>query len=267
MAGDGRVTIDRDGPVAILTLDRPERKNALAGAMRQELLSHLEVICADGAIGAIVIRGAGDAFCAGADLQALTTLFDDPNGAERFAAWLDVSAELILYLTSRVTQPTLAAIAGPAIGAGLGLALACDYRLAAESASFMTGFARIGFAPDWGATYFLPRRVGGARALDLSLRSPRLGAMEALAIGLVDEVAPADRHAERWRERARAWADVPEPARSAMVAALRHVDRDALARALGAERERQLECFCSPAARRRVAARLESMRKSHADPR
>ena len=225
MRDEGRVTIDREGAVAILTLERPARRNALAGTMREQLASHLQVIADDPAIGAIVLRGAGEAFCSGTDLQHLAALADEPDGDQVLAGMLDVDAEVVLRLACEVRKPTLAAINGAAVGAGLGLALACDYRLCSENSRLSTGFARAGLGPDWGASYFLPRRVGRSRALDLMLRSPQLGAMEALAIGLVDEVAPAARHEQRWRDHARSWAELAPLARDAILATMRKVDR------------------------------------------
>lgn len=253
---DGRVTIDRDGPVAILTLDRPARKNALGGNMREELLSHLQVIGGDKAIGAIVLTGSGEAFCAGADVQDLAALHHAPDGAKRLAARLDVATEVVLALAADLAQPTLAAIRGPAVGAGLGLALACDYILAADDTVLMTGFAKLGLAADWGTSFTLPARVGGARALDMVLRSPRVGAMEALAAGLVDEVVPVDRHDQRWRDKARQWAEAPRGVREGALA-VRRADRAALAAALEAEKARQLACFDSPEARERIGAFLK----------
>lgn len=260
MRDDGRVTIDREGAVAILTLDRPARRNALAGTMREQLASHLQVIADDPAIGAIVLCGAGEAFCSGTDLEQLAALADEPGGDEVLAHMLEVDAEIVVRIACEVQRPTLAAICGAAVGAGLGLALACDYRLCSENSRLSTGFSRAGLGPDWGVSYFLPRRVGAARALDLTLRSPRLGAMEALALGLVDEVTPAATHEQRWRERARSWADVPPLARDAILAAMRRVDPDELAAALSRERDAQLACFRTEACRKRLAELLGRVR-------
>lgn len=250
---NGRVTIDRDGPVAILTLDRPARKNALGGSMREELLSHLEVISGDAAIGAIVLRGEGAAFCAGADVEDLAVLQRSPDGMQHLAERLDVATQVVLLLAAELDQPTIAAVRGPAVGAGLGLALACDYIMAADDTLLMTGFSRLGLATDWGVSFTLPARVGGGRALDMVLRSPRIGAMEALQLGLVDEVVTADRHETRWREKARQWAESPRRMRDAAVS-MRRPDRDALAAALAVERDHQLACIASDDARDRIDA-------------
>jgi 2-(1,2-epoxy-1,2-dihydrophenyl)acetyl-CoA isomerase len=257
MTDGGRVTIDRDGPVAILTLERPARKNALAGSMREELSSHLEVVSGDDGIGAIVVRGAGEAFCAGADLETLAELQRAPDGAERLAAWLDTAAAIVIRLSCDVRQPTLAAIRGPAVGAGLGLALACDFRLAADDARVAAGFAALGLFADWGMSYFLPHRVGAARALDLVLGAERPSAQQAAAIGLLDEVVPAAKHDQAWRDRARRWAEVPRGAREGLVQALRRVDRARLEACLAREREAQLGRFRSPEVRSKVAEFLK----------
>jgi enoyl-CoA hydratase/carnithine racemase len=253
MSDAGRVTIDRDGAVAILTLDRPGRKNALAGTMREELASHLEVVSSDPAIGAIVVRGGGEAFCAGADVEVLAELQNAPDGAERLAAWLDLGASIVQRLCCEVRQPTLAAVRGPAVGAGLGIALACDFRLGADDAVMGAGFASIGLVADWGVSFTLPARVGSARALDLVLGSRRLGAAEAHAAGLLDAVVPSASHQDAWRERARRWADVPRGAREVVVRSLRRFDPLALRAALIRERDEQLVRFRSPEARAKVA--------------
>jgi 2-(1,2-epoxy-1,2-dihydrophenyl)acetyl-CoA isomerase len=257
MSDDGRVTIDRDGPVAILTLERPARKNALAGSMREQLSSHLEVVSRDDAIGAIVVRGAGDAFCAGADLGALAEAQSAPDGADRLAAWLDAAAAVVLRLSCEVRQPTLAAVRGPAVGAGLGLALACDFRLAADDTRVATGFSSFGLFADWGMSYFLPHRVGAARALDLALGAEQQSAEQAVSIGLLDEIVPAAEHERAWRERARRWAEVPRGAREGLVQGLRRVDKPALQAALVRERDAQLERFRAPEVRSKVAEFLK----------
>lgn len=259
------MTIDRDGPVAILTLDRPARKNALAGSMREELSSHLEVVSSDEAIGAIVVRGAGDAFCAGADLEVLAELQNAPDGADRLATWLDTASAIVLRLSCDVRQPTLAAVRGPAIGAGLGLALACDFRLAADDAVVGTGFAALGLFADWGVSYFLPHRVGAPNALDLALGAPRLPARQAEAVGLLDAVVPAAEHEQAWRGRARRWAEVPRGARDGLVQALRRVSRPELEAALARERDAQLACFRSPEVRAKVAEFLGKRVSSRRD--
>ena len=254
---DGRVTIDREGKVAILSLERPGRRNALGLGMREQLASHLEVVSSDDAIGAIVLRGAGDAFCAGADLEILAELQDAPDGADRLAAWLDLASQIVLSLACDVRQPTLAAVRGPAVGAGLGLALACDYRLAASDAVLGTGFAALGLFADWGVSHFLPKRVGAPRALSLTLSAERLGARQAESIGLVDEVVGVEQHEGAWRSRAAEWAAVPSGARDGLVQALRGVHRSELEAALTAEKNAQLARFRAPEVRAKVREFLE----------
>jgi 2-(1,2-epoxy-1,2-dihydrophenyl)acetyl-CoA isomerase len=247
-----RILLERDGHVAILILENPDRKNALAGTMREELASHLELLAREEAIGAVVVRGAGDAFCAGTDLERLGRMQADPGGAAELARLLDIGAATVECLLCDVTQPTIAAIRGPAIGAGLGIALACDRRIAADDALLATGFLAVGLHPDWGTSVTLPKRIGAGPALDLLLGSRRLGAAEALAVGLVDEVVPAAEHERTWRERARSWAAAPQPARGATVRSIRAVDRAALRAALARETEAQLAAFTSQASRERV---------------
>ncbi|MEB2313355.1 MAG: enoyl-CoA hydratase/isomerase family protein [Sorangiineae bacterium] len=250
---DGRVSLERASGVAIITFERPHRRNALGGDMRQELARHLETLHRDASVGAVVLRGAEAAFCAGADVTDLATLSHQADGAQQLAARLDLMTETVLRLATELEQPTLAAVRGPAAGAGLGLALACDYVVAADDATLTTGFSRLGLAADWGTSFTLPARVGRERALDLLLRSPRIDAAQALALGLVDEMVEVDGHEARWRALAREWAEVPRPVRSAALGVCRPA-RDALAAALAKEREHQLACFTSPEARERLDA-------------
>lgn len=168
--------------VARLTLNRPERLNSLDGAMHAELRDALARVAADGSR-VLVVTGAGRGFCAGQDLGERQAA----PGAER--ADLGASIErnykpLVLTLRS-LPLPTVAAVNGVAAGAGASLALACDLVVAAASASFIQAFSRLGLVPDSGATWFLPRLVGRARALGLAMLGERLSAADAADWGLI----------------------------------------------------------------------------------
>ena len=181
--------VDRAGAVATITLDRPHAYNALTADLLESLLVTLHALERDPAIGAIVLTGAGNGFCAG---QAL-------NDARMLAAGIGsigtAVAErynpVILALLQSV-KPTVAAINGVVTGAGLGIALACDLRIAADDAAFSTGFAKIGLAVDAGVSVLLPRIVGYGRALELTLLGERFDAAHAHAIGLIAKVVPRD---------------------------------------------------------------------------
>jgi len=177
-----------DGPVATLTLDRPESLNALTVPVKVALREALESIASDRAVRAVIITGAGRAFCAGQDLAER----ESPD-----AAPLDVEVRErynpIIRAIRSMGQPVIAAVNGVAAGAGASLAFACDLRIAAEEARFVLAFGRIGLVPDSGATWFLPRLVGPAKAAELALVGDPLDAAEALRLGLVSKVVPGDR--------------------------------------------------------------------------
>lgn len=179
--------VEVDGPVATLTLDRPESLNALTVPVKLALRAALEGLAADPAVRAVILTGAGRAFCAGQDLAER----DSPD-----AAPLDVEVRErynpIVRAIRSMGQPVIAAVNGVAAGAGASLAFACDLRIAAEEARFILAFGRIGLVPDSGATWFLPRLVGPARAAELALAGETLDAQEALRLGVVSRVVPGD---------------------------------------------------------------------------
>ncbi len=177
--------------VAVLTMNRAERRNALSDQMLAALGATLAQVEADDAVGAVVLTGAGGAFCAGGDVKGF---------AERSPGAPGASAERLQRANQRATsgrlwrmpKPTVAALPGAAAGAGLSLALACDLRYAASTAVLTTAFARVALAGDYGSAWFLVRLVGPARARELLYLSPRLSADDALRLGLVNAVVPPD---------------------------------------------------------------------------
>jgi 2-(1,2-epoxy-1,2-dihydrophenyl)acetyl-CoA isomerase len=175
------------GAVATITLNRPEALNALDRPMKAELLGALREAHADRAVRAMVLTGAGRAFCAGQDLR-------EPFGGEYpgLADELRDRYNPIILALRRVPKPVVGAINGVAAGAGCSLALACDIRLVAESASFVLAFGRLGLVPDSGSTWLLPRLVGQARAAELALLGDPVNADEAVRIGLASRAVPAD---------------------------------------------------------------------------
>jgi 2-(1,2-epoxy-1,2-dihydrophenyl)acetyl-CoA isomerase len=177
-----------EGPVATLTLDRPEALNALTIPMKVALRAALDDISADRSVRAVVLTGAGRAFCAGQDLAER----DDPE-----APPLDVELRErynpIIRAIRSMDQPVIAAVNGVAAGAGASLAFACDLRVAAPEARFVLAFGRIGLIPDSGATWTLPRLVGPARSAEIAFVGDPVTADEALRIGLVNRVVPAER--------------------------------------------------------------------------
>ncbi len=180
--------VEVDGAVATLTLDRPEALNALTVPVKVALRQAFESLSADRAVRAVILTGAGRAFCAGQDLAER----EQPDAAPLEAEVRDRYNPIIRAIRS-MGQPVMAAVNGVAAGAGASLALACDLRICAEEARFVLAFGRIGLVPDSGATWFLPRIVGPAKAAELALVGDQVDATEALRLGLVSHVVPADR--------------------------------------------------------------------------
>jgi 2-(1,2-epoxy-1,2-dihydrophenyl)acetyl-CoA isomerase len=180
------LTACADG-VATVTLNRPEARNALSMAMRQDLEAALIALDGDTGVRVVVLRGAGEHFCAGGDVKLMR---DNPMTAAEGQARVEAINRVILAL-ARFRAPTIAMVDGAAAGAGCNLALACDLVVASDRARFGEVFARIGLIPDAGGTYFLPRRVGLARAKELVFTADIIDAREAERIGLVNRVVPA----------------------------------------------------------------------------
>jgi len=185
MAAPAPLRSEQVDHVLTLTLDRPEALNALDASLKTGLLAALRSAARDRSVRAVILTGAGRAFCAGQDLRepGLTGSRIGREVRERYNP-------LILAL-ARLEKPVVAAVNGVAAGAGLSLALACDIRLAADTATFTCAFGRVGLVPDSGLSWFLPRIVGLGRALELALTTDPVDAAAAERMGLVDRVVPA----------------------------------------------------------------------------
>lgn len=186
-----QLAVERDGAVAVVRLSNPSKLNALSDTMTAELNRALEDLAADAQVRALVLTGEGRGFCSGADLGHIDQA--GTEGAAKPSELLESGYAKAARLLATAAKPVIAAVNGVAAGAGMALALACDLRIASEDAWFTMGFVRIGLAPDSGAAYFLPRIVGAARALELSITGDRVDAERALQIGLVSRVVAADR--------------------------------------------------------------------------
>jgi 2-(1,2-epoxy-1,2-dihydrophenyl)acetyl-CoA isomerase len=173
--------------VLTLTLNRPDRLNAFNGEMLQRLHDALTRAASDTKIGVIVLTGAGRAFCAGGDVKAMAERGDGGNTFDDRARGLRQRME-VSRLLHEIPKPTIAMLRGPAAGAGLSIALACDLRVASETARLTTAFAKVALSGDFGGTYFLTQLVGPAKARELYLTSPTIEAAEALSLGLVNRV-------------------------------------------------------------------------------
>ncbi|MGE0312879.1 MAG: enoyl-CoA hydratase/isomerase family protein [Lautropia sp.] len=192
----------RDG-VATLTLNRPDKRNAMSDDMRSAFIDALEQVSADKAIRALVLTGAGKAFCAGGDIAGMERRMQAPAGEVAFNGWHRQQrvhhAQMLLHT---MPKPVIAAVNGAASGLGADTALACDFVMAGERARFGWSYIHRGIVPDGGGMYFLPRRVGLARAKELIFTGRSVDAAEALALGIADRVVGA----EDLVAQARAWA-------------------------------------------------------------
>jgi 2-(1,2-epoxy-1,2-dihydrophenyl)acetyl-CoA isomerase len=175
------------GDVVRLTMNRPERRNALNDALQRELLAAFERVRDDESVRAIVLTGAGKGFCAGADLSA----FQQMPTAEQVYEAIIMAYQPLIGLITTLKKPVIAAINGTAAGAGASLALACDLRVMAEDASIMMAFSNIGLVPDAGATWLLVRQVGYSRAYQIAIEGQKIPAIRCLEWGLTNRLAPA----------------------------------------------------------------------------
>jgi 2-(1,2-epoxy-1,2-dihydrophenyl)acetyl-CoA isomerase len=196
------VDVTREGSVLTITLNRPDVLNALNRSMHQGIFDGLER-AKDPSVRAVVITGAGRGFCVGQDLQEFS------SGAGDVAQNLRENYHRNVLAIRALEKPVIAALNGAAAGAGMSLALACDIRIAAEPASFVPAFIKIGLVPDSGGTWLVRRLLGAARAFEWLTTGRRLDAGEARAMGLVSEVVPADELPQRAREVAELYAAMP----------------------------------------------------------
>lgn len=247
---DRTITVEEAGGVVTITLNRPAVMNALNTAMRAELRAAVEAAGRTARV--VVLTGAGRGFCAGQDLA-------DRAAAAEVDLGRSLREEYAPLLTAirDCPVPVIAAVNGVAAGAGASLALACDVVIAAESASFLMAFARIGLVPDAGATWVLPRLVGPARAAGAMLFAEPVPARRAADWGMIWEAVPDDAFAAHWRARADALAAGPTAALSRIKAALRDTWENGLAAQMEREAVLQAECGRTADFREGVAAFLE----------
>ena len=198
-AADPVLLVERSNRVAVLSLNRPAVLNAFNETLLEELTRALRDAERDPEVGAVIITGSGRAFCAGQDLQARRAIFERGELPHLGAGLRERYKPMILRIRT-MEKPVIAAINGVAAGAGCSLALACDLRTAAEGASLVQSFARVGLASDSGSSFFLPRIVGLGRALQIAFTGDPVTAAEAERIGLVNHVYPAEELLPRTRE-------------------------------------------------------------------
>jgi 2-(1,2-epoxy-1,2-dihydrophenyl)acetyl-CoA isomerase len=252
------IKVEFDDGVVTLTLNRPEKLNAFAGHMRRDLAEALEHASSDPEARVVVLTGAGRAFSTGADVGRMNELMEDGD-VEEFKRLLGAGRR-VLTAIRQMLKPVVAAVNGPAYGAGFNLALACDMRLAAESATFSQSFVKVGLHSDWGGSFFLPRAVPSNIACEMFFLGEAIDARRALELGLVNRVHPDAQLASETRKLAERLRDAPQTSIAAAKRAVYMSEQESLERMLQYETEAQLQCFQSREARERVRAFLDKRR-------
>ena len=201
--GTNELLASKDEGVLTLTMNRPEARNALSRAMLAALATQLAAAEEDGEVKCVVLTGAGRGFCAGGDVKGMAASSDGTRGGNTIdvaIARQRLSQRATAGRLFKMPKPTIAALPGAAAGAGFSLALACDLRIMATGAIMTTAFARVGFSGDYGGTYFLTQLIGSAKARELYYLSERIGADEALRLGLANWVCAPEELAAKTRE-------------------------------------------------------------------
>lgn len=197
------IEVELRSGTAILRLNRPEKRNAMSDDMRAELVTALRAAAADDGVRALVITGAGKGFCAGGDVAGMQRRLEAPVGQAGFSGWKrQLGVHHAVSILHRMPKPTIAAVNGAAAGLGADLALCCDFIVASSAAIFTWSYIHRGLVPDGGGLYFLPRRVGLARAKELIFSGRTVAAEEALQLGIADRLSAP----EALLEQSCAWA-------------------------------------------------------------
>ena len=215
--GTGELTCSVRERVAVITLNRPHARNSLSSELTPALRRLIRDFADDARVGALMITGAGDAFCSGGDVKGMgdAALRREVSLDDRIAD-LKAKQRTLTGALVRLRKPTVAALPGVAAGAGLSLALACDLRIAAASAVLLTAYLRMGFSGDYGISWLLTRAVGAARARELMLTNRRIDASTAAQMGLVNEVVPDSELRDKAFALARSLAEGPAEAMALM---------------------------------------------------
>ncbi len=193
--------------ILTITLNRPDKLNAMTPTLLHELKEAFEEAGKDKQVRVVILTGAGRGFCAGADLAAASELM--MSGGFSYEENLNVTYNPLILTMQSLQKPIIAAVNGVAAGAGMSLALACDMRIAVESASFLQAFVKIGLVPDSGSTWMLPRLIGMTKALELMLTGQKVTAQEALALGIVNQVVADANLGETVQKMAEMFANAP----------------------------------------------------------
>ena len=241
--GNPFVLETREEGVVILTLNRPEKLNALNKDLPVALHDALERVEADKDALVVVITGAGRAFCAGGDLAAIWKGHEE-NDTTDIEPVLRSGVQAVLKIRT-MRQPVIAAVNGPAAGAGMNIALAADIRIASDLATFGQNFAKVGLFPDYGGTFFLPELIGPSRAAEMFYTGEMIDAQTALKLGIVNRVVPAAQLEAETKALAHKIAQGPQKAIRSVKQAVFGSAKARLVKALEHEVQEQLKCFLS----------------------
>ncbi|HZP76877.1 MAG TPA: enoyl-CoA hydratase/isomerase family protein [Pseudolabrys sp.] len=248
--------------IATVALNRPDVRNAINDALRTELMATLERLANDSDVRAIVLTGKGAAFCAGGDIAGMQQRLNEPPGQIAFNGWKrQKRTHQGMSFLHGISKPTIAAVNGAAVGLGCDLALACDFIIASERAVFAMSFIHRGLIPDGGGMYYLPRRVGLARAKELIFTGRRIEPEEALHIGMIDRVTKADTllaEAQQWA------ASLSQGSPTALALSKGILDESfelSCEQVLALSREAQAICYTTTEHRQSVAAFLDKSKK------
>jgi len=247
---------EKSDGVMTIALNRPDKLNSFNGVLHEEIYDALNEAAGDEEVRCIVLRGEGKGFSSGADLAEVVEGDGDPNGPDLGEYLRRTYSRLVTRMVD-IEKPIVAALHGPVYGAGLGIALACDLRVAAESAKFSVAFIKIGLIPDAGVSFFLPRIIGLGRAVEMSMLGEALEADEAHRVGLVNRVVPDERLEEEVAEYAGQLAGLPTMAMGRIKQTLYKSFESDLAAALEAEAAGQSVCGYTRDHKEGVAAFME----------
>jgi 2-(1,2-epoxy-1,2-dihydrophenyl)acetyl-CoA isomerase len=262
--GEQAVLVERMGAVATITLNRPSSMNSMSVALKEQLLTALRIAAADPTVRAVVLTGAGSAFCVGQDLKEHVALIESGDPAP--LGTVEKHFNPIVLAIVQMPKPVVAAVNGVAAGAGASLAFACDFRLADARARFLLAFAGVGLALDTGASWTLPRLIGSGRALAMSILAEPVDATAALEMGMVSAVVPEGRALEEAQLLAARLAEGPTVAYAAIKQQIASAAGSSLPEALELEAKLQAECGQSedhPAAVRAFVAKQPPRFEGH----
>ncbi|MDO8704380.1 MAG: enoyl-CoA hydratase-related protein [Sulfuricaulis sp.] len=238
----GSVLYEVKESIATVTLNRPERRNSLGGTLREDIADAMNAADADADVRVVILTGAGSAFCAGGDLKEMVERFGGAEGRS-LQEKITPPRDKTLLSIYEANKPVIAAINGPALGAGMNLALAADIRIASTDAVFSQSFVKRGLLPDYGGTFLLPRAVGFSKAFELVFTGDTIDAQEALRLQMVSKVVePRELMAAAWKMATSIASSAPLPIRLAKRAMNKSTEGD-LRDALDREAAAQNVCF------------------------